>query len=504
MRAQEVKGLMEAYSNVYAPQELTEDQVWEEVETWVNSLIEEGYDLREYTWEEMYEAYLEEIPGVPTSMTQRPQPQPQGANTRKPISNAPYVSRFARPRNAGTPTIDRTRGSIKTTIRPKIVSLDPDYKKQEAKLSAAAERRKVIVKPAVDKKPPVPIVPVVKPVTAAPKPATPAPNTSLTKASSALSGAGALAPKPKPQSDVGAMITRSQQRQADQTPKPAAPAPAKRALGGARERMLNQSFDVFDLVKGYLLDEGYADSEDAAMVIMVNMSEEWRETILESCGVEFQLSEVLDTPEKANEYGKKALGSMLGATAKALITKNKKYVKTVEKRTKGVEAAKRKAEKKAKEEQNEEYVNEDLEAWVDELIAEGYDLSEYTWEEIAEIYSEELELAESGKNDARIRGNIKSFGSNYTPPRDWDQSANRGQGAVLNAKQKEKQRRKSLRQEELELGENRRMAADPEGRKSGYSKQPDPSKEGFTGIGNMSIKQIMALNKKIATKKKED
>jgi hypothetical protein len=60
------------------------------------------------------------------------------------------------------------------------------------------------------------------------------------------------------------------------------------------------------------------------------------------------------------------------------------------------------------------------------------------------VLSKEQYVDESGKNDARIRGNIKSFGSNYTPPRDWDQSANRGQGAVLNAKQKEKQRRKGL------------------------------------------------------------
>ena len=63
---------------------------------------------------------------------------------------------------------------------------------------------------------------------------------------------------------------------------------------------------------------------------------------------------------------------------------------------------------------------------------------------LQEAYNQVHQLDEAGKNDARIRGNIKSFGSNYTPPRDWDQSANRGQGAVLNAKQKEKQRRKGL------------------------------------------------------------
>jgi hypothetical protein len=58
----DAKGLMEAYGAVYTPQELTEEQVWEEVETWVNSLLEEGYDLSDYTWEEMYESYLEEAP----------------------------------------------------------------------------------------------------------------------------------------------------------------------------------------------------------------------------------------------------------------------------------------------------------------------------------------------------------------------------------------------------------------------------------------------------------
>jgi hypothetical protein len=47
--------------------QLTEEQIWEEVETWVNSLVEEGYDLSDYTWEDMYEAYLTELKGVPVS-----------------------------------------------------------------------------------------------------------------------------------------------------------------------------------------------------------------------------------------------------------------------------------------------------------------------------------------------------------------------------------------------------------------------------------------------------
>ena len=77
------------------------------------------------------------------------------------------------------------------------------------------------------------------------------------------------------------MITRSQARQAAQTPKPATPAPAARPMGSARERMLQrQSFDVFDVIKGHLIDEGYADTEESALVIMANMSEEWKQSII--------------------------------------------------------------------------------------------------------------------------------------------------------------------------------------------------------------------------------
>lgn len=59
----EAKTLMEAYNDVYLPQEeISEEKIWEEVENWVNSLLEDGHDLSEYTWEEMYEVYISEAP----------------------------------------------------------------------------------------------------------------------------------------------------------------------------------------------------------------------------------------------------------------------------------------------------------------------------------------------------------------------------------------------------------------------------------------------------------
>jgi|DEB0MinimDraft_6_1074348.scaffolds.fasta_scaffold57991_2 hypothetical protein len=54
----------------------------------------------------------------------------------------------------------------------------------------------------------------------------------------------------------------------------------------------------------------------------------------------------------------------------------------------------------------------------------------------------------------RVRQNIKSFGSNYTPPSNWDPDANRGKGEVVTRKQMEKKRRKSLRQEDFEFWVN--------------------------------------------------
>ena len=44
---------------------------------------------------------------------------------------------------------------------------------------------------------------------------------------------------------------------------------------------LFQSVDLFDIIKGHLLDEGFADTEEAALAIMTNMSEDWKQSIVE-------------------------------------------------------------------------------------------------------------------------------------------------------------------------------------------------------------------------------
>lgn len=52
------------------------------------------------------------------------------------------------------------------------------------------------------------------------------------------------------------------------------------AAGRAAER-LGEEMDVFDYILEHLVSEGYADTDENALVIMANMSEEWRESIVD-------------------------------------------------------------------------------------------------------------------------------------------------------------------------------------------------------------------------------
>jgi len=47
-----------------------------------------------------------------------------------------------------------------------------------------------------------------------------------------------------------------------------------------RRSKTNEEVDLYDFILSHLLDEGYADTQEAAEAIMVNMSEEWRDSII--------------------------------------------------------------------------------------------------------------------------------------------------------------------------------------------------------------------------------
>ena len=81
----------------------------------------------------------------------------------------------------------------------------------------------------------------------------------------------------------------------------------------ARKNQNNmESADLFDLVKGYLLDEGHADTEEDAMYIMANMTEESRTEILdfiESMASASRMKEIkekgFERPARSREFEKR-------------------------------------------------------------------------------------------------------------------------------------------------------------------------------------------------------
>ena len=59
---------------------------------------------------------------------------------------------------------------------------------------------------------------------------------------------------------------------------------AKKPPSKLRSGSLPESYDLFDTILEHLVAEGYADSNESALVIMANMSEEWRQSIVEGPG----------------------------------------------------------------------------------------------------------------------------------------------------------------------------------------------------------------------------
>jgi len=324
----DAKGLLEAYSAVYASQELTEEQVWEEVETWVNSLLEEGYDLSDYTWEEMYEEYLLEY-GENAGLGYARSPK----EIERMKDNKPYVSPFARPRNVNTTVRNSATGEV--LQKPKMGGInDPKYRGQE--LQQAARAKASQVKPTTPTTPttttPTTTTPPPKPAAGAPaaaaKPAaqtgptgkplvggierrtptraemdaakayrTPAATTGTLGAATAAAstpaafGSAPIAARPISPSTTSVAFTPSTGNLAARpvapvpaakpTPTPVSAAPKPSLQDKIRQQRLNMSFDVFDVVLGHLIDEGYADTQEAAIAIMSNMSEEWRDSIVD-------------------------------------------------------------------------------------------------------------------------------------------------------------------------------------------------------------------------------
>jgi hypothetical protein len=323
--------LKEAYAEVYASQELTEEQVWEEVETWVNSLIEEGYDLSDYTWEEMYESYIEEQ-GRGRSSGASPgslgyKPKPMGTETGRQLNqvfgqgnkllgsaprNTPAPGTRQNLRGGGSRPDPRAAARPSSSPIPRMANLGAGYKSAELQQSAKASASQVGTtrtgaggvsvgggnagasrqQPPAKSAPAITNTPSAKPTaTTAAKPAAPAAKqtgdktkdmATFAKANPKLAASAAERDRTRGTSATTNPLMKDMKSRLP-APKTPSPTTAKTGFDLAKKGVnLAAGFDMFDVVKGYLIGEGYADTEEAALAIMTNMSEEWKQSIIKS------------------------------------------------------------------------------------------------------------------------------------------------------------------------------------------------------------------------------
>ena len=197
-----------------------------------------------------------------------------------------------------------------------------------------------------------------------------------------------------------------------------------------------EELDIFDAVLEFLQVNGYAETLEEAEWMMANLIDEEAVAI------------ILGEAEKPFPHEK--------VKAKQVALRDKGGNALDRRMKMGMAVRRAKEAEKTGGSQRDAgkgwyHAREEFELWVNELVEEGYDLSDYTWDEMYEFYLDEDSRRMSNKQKtANVRQNIKAFGSNFTPPNNYDPDANRGKGEVLTRKQIEKKRRKSLRQEEFE------------------------------------------------------
>jgi hypothetical protein len=85
-----------------------------------------------------------------------------------------------------------------------------------------------------------------------------------------------------------------------------------------KEDEMKEEVDLFDYLLEYLVAEGYADTNKAALAIMANMSEEWKQDIVEAkYGTKAGRKALAKKIRKGEEIGKSGPGTGFKAVEKA-------------------------------------------------------------------------------------------------------------------------------------------------------------------------------------------
>ena len=221
--------LVEAYSAVYSEDlrsKLNEEEQIQEFLQVIDSLLEEGYDLSEYTYDELYEGWKSDAArkvgswllkkGVSAAKTAWHGTTKQTEKGIKNIPGAGQTTKELLARGASLLPYAGIAAGANALFGGQLGRIAGDWGKEGIKQTTGALRQ-------------------------VPSPGQPA------------------TARPQPEDKK-----------------------KKDPFSTAPDALLKQDVDLFDLIKGHLLDEGYAETEEAALRIMSNMSEGWKESIIET------------------------------------------------------------------------------------------------------------------------------------------------------------------------------------------------------------------------------
>jgi hypothetical protein len=212
----------------------------EEFEIIVNALIEEGYDLSSYTWDEMYEVCLDEaVKGASrhdTEMRKAASTERKSGikNRLSPAAGKDNADKMQRDVKFFDKLTKKNRNVVGLVTKEEVEGLDEGY------MPSTQKRADKMMK-------------------------------QVSKLRRTASEKG----------DFGHPESEKKHKQADKIYNFSRLTSdlAKKRDKDAKKSEFNE--DIYDIILSHLIAEGYADTNESALVIMANMSEEWRQSIVE-------------------------------------------------------------------------------------------------------------------------------------------------------------------------------------------------------------------------------
>jgi hypothetical protein len=158
-----------------------------------------------------------------------------------------------------------------------------------------------------------------------------------------------------------------------------------------RSGSLPESYDLYDIILSHLIDEGYADTEDAAEAIMVNMSEEWKEEILDEA--------ITSEKDKEGAAEMAEADSIAAMRERAAKRRKQRYGASDTSRGGRDDFAPITDYAAADKKWARPHVQkESFNVFVNSMIAEGVSMESYTWKEIQNVFDDIFEAQVANRN----------------------------------------------------------------------------------------------------------